>query len=251
MDEAWWMPSSVQPDGAPHMHLLERSKPNSLIVDSTGRRFVNECVSYMEFGQAMHRRQAEGGPGLRFWLLLDGRNRRRYPFGLLPPGFTPRRLIRQGYLRRAATLEALADSCAIDPCALRETVRHFNDMCTAGRDTEFSRGEDAYDRYYGDPRVTPNLCLGRLDRAPFFAVELFCGDIGTCGGVVTDEHARVLRSDLMPIPHLYATGNCTASVMGRSYPGPGATIGPAALFGYRAACHMGDGVAAVADDAVP
>lgn len=238
MDEAWWMPSSVLPDGTPFLHVLERTKPHSIIVDSTGRRIGNECMSYMQFGQIMLRRYAEDGRDMSFWLILDSRNRRRYPFGLLPAAITPPKARRTGYIRRAASLAQLAAVCGIDDVELAHTVRRYNEFCRLGYDLDFNRGESAYDRYYGDPRVAPNPCMGALARAPFYAVQLFPGDIGTCGGILTDEHGRALAAKLRPIQNLYATDNCTASVMGRAYPGPGATIGPSAVFGFLAARHL-------------
>ena len=110
-------------------------------------------------------------------------------------------------------------------------------MCDSGADKDFYRGGDPYDRYFGDARVKPNANLGPIEQAPFYAVKLYPGDIGTNGGLLTDEHARVLREDGSPIAGLYATGNCTASVMGRVYPGAGGTIGPSMVFGYVGARH--------------
>jgi 3-oxosteroid 1-dehydrogenase len=121
---------------------------------------------------------------------------------------------------------------------LVNTLRRFNEMARKGEDEDFHRGESAYDRYYGDPRITPNPCLAPIDKPPFYAVEMVPGDIGTKGGLVTDAHARVLRADGTVIEGLYAAGNNSASVMGRSYAGAGATIGPAMTFGYIAALHM-------------
>ena len=124
------------------------------------------------------------------------------------------------------------------PPDLRRTVERFNSHAAHGEDPDFHKGERAYDRYYGDPRVRPNPCVAPIDKPPFYAVALYPGDVGTCGGLLTDEHARVMRDDGKPIPGLYATGNCTASVMGRTYPGAGASIGASFVFGWLAANHM-------------
>jgi 3-oxosteroid 1-dehydrogenase len=107
----------------------------------------------------------------------------------------------------------------------------------SGRDTDFRRGESLYDRYYSDPKVKPNSCLAPIVEPPFYAIEVYPGDLGTKGGLVTDANARVLDERGTPIAGLYATGNCSASVMGASYPGAGGTIGPAMTFGYIAALH--------------
>ena len=230
MAEAWWMPSAIPADGSPVMSAFERSKPGSIIVDASGERFVNEATSYMEVGQRMIERGANP-----CWMILDARNRRRYPLGSWPARWTPRRALRNGDIVRAPALTELAHRCGIDADGLERTVKRFNGFCIDGREPDFGRGDDPYDRYYGDPRVRPNPSLGPINTAPFYAVALYAGDIGTNGGLLTDEHARVLREGGGPIEGLYATGNCTASVMGHAYPGAGATIAPSVVFGYIAA----------------
>ena len=117
------------------------------------------------------------------------------------------------------------------------TVDRFNEHARSGRDPDFARGESLYDRYYGDPAVTPNNCLAPLEKGPFYAIPIQPCDIGTNGGIVTDVHARALDANGAPIPGLYAAGNCSASPMGKSYPAAGATLGPGMTFGYLAALH--------------
>ena len=136
------------------------------------------------------------------------------------------------------TIEALARKLRMEPATLRATVDRFNAFARAGVDDDFGRGRSAYDRYYGDPSVIPNANLGPLEKGPFTAYRVVIGDLGTKGGVVTDEFARALREDGSVIEGLYAAGNNSASVMGRTYPGPGSTIGPATVFGLRGARHM-------------
>jgi 3-oxosteroid 1-dehydrogenase len=239
MEEAWWIPSSVQPDGSPLYAVYERSKPHAILVDSSGSRYVNEAASYMEVGQAMYERNASV-PAIPSWWVMDSRNRRRYMWGLTPGGLTPRKWLSSGYIRKADTLEELAAQCDIDPRGLTQTVERFNRGAVNGSDPEFHKGERAYDRYYGDPRQKPNPCVGPVDKPPFYAIALYPGDVGTCGGLLTDEHARVLDRDGRVMPGLYAAGNCTASVMGRTYPGAGASIGASFAFGWIAAQHMMD-----------
>jgi 3-oxosteroid 1-dehydrogenase len=237
MEEAWWIPSSVQPDGSPLYAVYERSKPHAILVDSSGARYVNEAASYMEVGQAMYERNASV-PAIPSWWVMDSRNRRRYMWGLMPGGVTPRKWLSSGYIRKADTLEDLAAQCDIDPQGLVRTVERFNRGAVNGSDVEFHKGERAYDRYYGDPRQKPNPCVGPVDKPPFYAIALYPGDVGTCGGLLTDEHARVVDKDGRVMPGLYAAGNCTASVMGRTYPGAGASIGASFAFGWIAAQHM-------------
>jgi 3-oxosteroid 1-dehydrogenase len=237
MDEAWWGPS-LPLTGGPYFCLAERNLPGSLIVDGTGRRFVNEAAPYVDVVHAMLGRTGSG-PHLPCWLVTDRSYRDRYLFaGRAPRAPLPRRWFDAGIAHRADTLDGLAGRIGVPAPALRETVERFNGFAGRGRDDDFGRGDSAYDRYYGDPRQRPNPCLGPLLRPPFLAFSLVPGDLGTKGGLRTDERARVLRSDGTPIPGLYAAGNASASVMGRGYAGAGATLGPAMTFGYLAALDL-------------
>lgn len=234
MDEAWWGPVSILPNGLPMFLTFERPKPGAMIVDQKGARFMNEAQSYVDAVHAMFRRHDEMGGGVPSWLIFDQKNRNSYQFGMLLPGRTPQAMIDSGYITKADTLEALAAACGMEALILRASVERFNALVEKGIDEDFGRGSDAYDRYFGDPSVKPNPCLGPLRHAPFYAVKLYPGDLGTKGGLVTDEFARVLRPDGTVIQSLYATGNTAASVMGRRYPGPGVTLGPALTQSYIA-----------------
>jgi 3-oxosteroid 1-dehydrogenase len=236
MDDAWWGPTALTPKGKPLFLLWERSLPCSIIVDSSGQRFMDESGSYVDCGHRQYQRHREV-PAIPAWLVIDSKHRRRYPFGFLPLAVTPKGSTGPGFLVRARTLRELAARCGIDPDGLERTVERFNRMALAGRDEEFDRGGNAYDTYYGDRRVRPNPNLGPLDRPPFYATAIYPGDLGTKGGLLTDQWARVLREDGKPILGLYAAGNTSASVMGRTYPGPGSTIGPACVFASLAMEH--------------
>ena len=123
----------------------------------------------------------------------------------------------------------------VPPTSLAETVERFNGFARAGKDADFGRGESAADRYYGDDRVKPNPTMAPLTDGPWYAIRLFPGDLGTKGGLRVDENARVVTEAGAPIAGLWATGNNTASIMARTYPGAGGTIGPAMCFGMLAA----------------
>ncbi|MFK4100324.1 FAD-dependent oxidoreductase [Streptomyces sp. NPDC019531] len=237
LDEAWWMPSWLMPDGTPAMCLSERSKPGAIVVDAQGRRYFNEAVAYQEAGQRMYAHEREFGGAVPSWLIVDSRHRSHYPFGMSPPGRTPTEWIEGGAMKRADTLEDLARQCGIDAGGLLKTVERFNRFAEAGVDEDFHRGEGHHEQYYGDITHRPNPCLGPVAEPPYHAVALYPGDIGTSGGLLCDEHARVLDTEGEPIEGLYATGNCTASVMGRKYLGAGASIAASAVFGYVAANH--------------
>jgi 3-oxosteroid 1-dehydrogenase len=174
------------------------------------------------------------------FLFFDARFRRSYPVGPIAPGYampdsTLGRRLREGFLTIAPTVEALAEKCGLPVADTVASVARFNAMADRGVDEDFGRGEAASDRYYADPRVGSNPCLRALTEAPFYAIRIYPGDLGTKGGLVTDPASRVLREDGTPIPGLYAAGNTTATVMGPSYPGAGGTIGPALVFGMLAA----------------
>jgi 3-oxosteroid 1-dehydrogenase len=235
MDDAWWGPSIALP-GGPYFCLAERSLPGCVLVNGAGQRFVNECAPYVDAVHAMYAGNTADNPHIPAWLVFDQRYRDRYVFAGLPPGRPfPRRWQAAGAVVRAPDLASLAAAIGLDPAALAKTVGRFNDFARTGRDEEFGRGDSAYDRYYGDPRVRPNPNLAPLATAPFYAAKIVPGDLGTKGGLRIDARSRVLRSDGAPIPGLYAAGNASASVMGHSYAGAGATIGPAMTFGYIAA----------------
>jgi 3-oxosteroid 1-dehydrogenase len=169
-------------------------------------------------------------------MVIDQRYRNRYLFaGLGPRQPFPGSWYRAGVVVKSGTLAGLAEKIGVPVDALAQTVARFNGFARSGVDEDFHRGESAYDKYYSDPRVRPNCSLHTIDQAPFYAVKIVPGDLGTKGGLVTDEHARVLRPDGSVIPGLYAAGNVSSAVMGNTYPGPGGTIGPALVFGYLAA----------------
>jgi 3-oxosteroid 1-dehydrogenase len=232
MDDAWWMPSVRHPKGAVIPLVSERAIPRAVIVSAEGRRFTNEAAPYVNF---VHDQLAGGH--VPAWFIMDATARSRYPFAQSLPGQDFHRSFYEGgVVHKAATLAELAERIDVPADALEETIRRFNGFARAGRDEDFGRGDSAYDRYYGDPTLdNPNL--DEITDGPFYAIRIEVGDLGTKGGLVCDEHSRVLRADGTVIEGLYATGNASASVMGNEYAGAGATIGPAMTFGYVAARH--------------
>ncbi len=211
--------------------------PHAILVDQSGVRYMNEGGSYMAYCKAMLERN-KTTPAVPSWAVFDSQFLRNYMFaGTMPGTSKPKAWSEQGYLRQAPTIEALADLLKIDPVALKGTVDRFNGFVARNRDEDFHRGERAYDRWLGDPYHKPSETLGAISEGPFYAVPVLPGDVGTYGGVVTDVHARVLRTDGSVIQGLYATGVSTASVMGRAYPGAGSSVGPSFVWGYLAARH--------------
>lgn len=242
MDEAWWTPVTMLPNEYAWLLVVEKSMPGSIMVNSAGRRFTNEAAPYGDVVHGIYAAHKPDAPTVPAYLVFDARYRRSYPVGplgpsKLQPDSAVGRRLRREFLHKAATLSELATRIGVDPRGLEATVQRFNAMALAGRDEDFGRGESAYDRYYSDAKIKPNSSLAPLTEAPFYAIAVYPGDLGTKGGLRTDAHARVLRADDSVIEGLYATGNCSASVMGTSYPGAGGTIGPAMAFGYLAAAH--------------
>ena len=237
MDDAWWAPTFMPPGRAPQIVIFERGKPGNIIVDAAGQRFANEADPYNELVKQMQEAHQAGAAAIPAHMVFDHTYRIKYPIGGMLPGVTPQRHIDSGFVIRADTLDDLARQAGIDADGLAATVARFNAMAAKGQDEDFQRGESAFDRFSGDPAVGPNPCLAPLDKPPFYAMKLYAGDLGTKGGLLTNEFAQVMGKEGAPLPGLYAAGNASASVMGHFYPGAGGTIGPAMTFGYIAARH--------------
>lgn len=258
LDEAWWFPAICWPDGRLQFMLNERMMPSQFVVNGDGERFINEAAPYMDFAHAMIEGQRSGVTHIPCWLITDIRSFHRYvvaghlpipkvPFAPVPTGWkVPAAWLESGVVKTGSTWEELADQIGVPGTRLRDTAERFNALAAKGHDDDFNRGDSAYDNYYGDPTL-PNPNLHPLGRPPYFAFQIILGDLGTSGGLRTDEHARVLRGDDSVIGGLYAVGNASAAVMGRSYAGAGATIGPAMTFGYVAARHIADSAGGTTD----
>ncbi|MEE3635364.1 FAD-binding protein [Pseudomonas sp. AL 58] len=245
MGWAWWAPTIAVPgEEKPRGIFAERAFPGAIVVNSEGQRFVNEAAPYLEFVDAMLRdNQRTGGKSVPAWVIFDGHFRFHYAMGpLMPAQVMPDSRLRKEWLNtlywKADTLAQLAEQIGVDAVGLERTVDKVNDYARTGQDLDFDRGGNVFDRYYGDSNIKPNPCLAPLRKGPYYAMRLDAGDIGTKGGLLTNEHAQVVRDNGTPIDGLYAIGNCSASVMGTSYPGAGGTLGPAMTFAYVAANHL-------------
>lgn len=238
MDQSWWFPAvSPLPGRAPSVMLAERSLPGSLIVDQNGTRFINEATDYMSFGQCLLARERSGNPVESMWIVFDQKYRNSYVFAgeLFPRMPIPPAWYEAGIAHRSNDLTELAEKIGVPRSQFTATMTRFNEMSRSGHDADFHRGASAYDRYYGDPTITPNPNLRALDSGPFYAVQMVLSDLGTCGGLRADDRARVLREDGSVIEGLYAIGNTAANAFGTTYPGAGATIAQGLVYGYVAA----------------
>ena len=243
MQEAWWGPTVCRGKN-PVILFSEKSKPGLIIVDRNGKRFMNESVTYNSYGESLYGAKERGVDCIPAYVIFDGRYRRKYLFaGLVQSSMSPDWLNRRafgpgGMLVKATSLAELAQKLGIDADGLEATVKRFAGFAKSGIDEDFGRGSDEHDRMYGDEGVSPNPCLGPIDKPPYYGAPLYPGDIGTKGGLVVDDDARVLDEQGNPIEALYAAGNCTASIMGDKYPGAGCTLGPGLTMAYRGASHV-------------
>ncbi len=243
MHEAWWAPT-VKWGERTNVLFFEKGKPNLMIVNKDGQRFMNESITYNTYGESIYGGREGRTPQLPAFVIFDSNYRKKFPFGELlqssitPDWMRPSAFKPGGLLKKANSLKELAEELGIDPVGLEASAKRLKAFSQSGVDEDFNRGGDDHDRMYGDPSVKPNPCLGPIEKPPFYGTRLYPGDIGTKGGFVIDNDARVQGKSGEPIDSLYAAGNCTASIMGDKYPGAGCTLGPALTMAYRAANHM-------------
>ncbi len=237
MREAWWVPTidvDVPGWGTVTWQVNgERSRPHCIMVNDDGRRFTDEAANYNAFGSAFHvvdvaRFDYVNHPA---WMIFDSHYLRSYGLaGHRDPVDTP------GWMTSAPSLGDLAAKIGLPAGTLEATIERWNSTVAEGHDPDFSRGVSAHDRFWGDAAfgMAPQTTLGPLDTAPYHAVRVHSGCLGTKGGPLTDGHARVKDVDGEVIPGLYAAGNVMASPMGMTYGGHGGTLGPVLTFGWLA-----------------
>lgn len=248
MECAWWSPSLKTPDGELQALIAGKSMPGSMFVDRSGQRFCNEAAPYEDVVKEFWKNHRNGVDTVPAYMVFDGRFRQNYAAGSIPPAKIqpderlPDTILNDNFLVKANTLAELAEKIGVDVQGLESATQRQNEFARSGKDLDFGRGDSENDRYYSDPTVSPNPNLAPIEQAPFYAMAVYPGDLGTKGGLKCDEYARVLDTSNKVIEGLYATGNCAGSVMGDSYPGAGSTIGPAMTFGYVAAKHAIEGL---------
>jgi 3-oxosteroid 1-dehydrogenase len=246
MDKAWWVTTVKAPNEEfPRLSEVEKSLPGNYTVNKSGKRFANESQNYLTFMLEVLDKEKKGESCAPMYMIFDANHRKNYPVGPLMPGkFFPDKLIKiihkdwfeSDFLTTANTIEELAIQTGIDSEALQSTVKRVNNFSVTGKDLDFQRGDNERDRFSGDPSLL-NPCLGPIEKAPFYAMRIDPGEFATCGGMAINEYGQVLDNDNQAIAGLYATGNCTPALL-TTYPGPGATIGPAMTFGFIAGKHI-------------
>jgi 3-oxosteroid 1-dehydrogenase len=246
MTSAWWVPTLSVPganwaDGSPRASpvLIERTLPHTIMVNRAGKRFCNEATNYSSLAGAFHAFDPAtyDYPNLPAFLIFDQQYRARYPLGMVMPGAPL-----PDWVASADNLPELAEKLGVDGAQLMETVERFNSGAREASDPDFGRGVSSYDHFYGD-RSRPGAAatLGPVDTAPFYAVELKLGALGTNGGARTNAAAQVLDVEGEPIPGLFGAGNVISCPTGSVYAGAGGTLGPALTFGFiagRAAARL-------------
>lgn len=244
IDSAWWCTTLVVPDEpSPRLSIMEKSFPGSCVVNQAGLRFANESQNYMAFQKEQFAVHSEENPCAPAWHIFDSRFRRDYMAGPLmtkstkPDWTIPKKWYESGFVGRADTVRELAEQMGIDADGLELTIEKMNRYAVSGVDEDFQRGDAEYDRYYADPEIKPNPCLATIDEGPFYAMRIDAGDFGTAGGLATNTDAQVMKEDGSVIDGLYAVGNCSAAILS-TYPGPGATLGPAMTMAYQAAKNI-------------
>jgi 3-oxosteroid 1-dehydrogenase len=239
MREAWWVPVCELPGqhtyGAQAVYLVQRERtvPGTIMVNKQGDRFTNEAANYNAMGGALHQLDAGTFDYVNdpCWLVFDSRLLARYGGFGVPPGCPV-----PEWVAAADDLAKLAAEIGVPTAALARTVDHWNELVDAGADTDFHRGDSAFDGFVGDrgSYPGPESTLGRLDTGPYYAVRLHSSTLGTKGGPRTTTDAAVLDVDGEVIAGLYAAGNVMAGPTGMVYGGAGGTLGPALVFGYLA-----------------
>ena len=230
MEEAWWFTLILKPgEKLGRLATSERTLPGSIMVNSKGKRFANEAMNYSDLTKEMLASdpvtyELENVPA---YLVFDSAYLSKYRVAG-DEGKDAARWVKSG-----DSLLELAAKLGVDGPTLVATVSEFNRNAEVGKDPEFRRGESYYDRHWGDP-AAPHPTLGPLSMPPYHGVRMLAGDIGTKGGMATDDVGRVLSPEGHVIKGLYAVGNNAASVMGPGYAGSGATLGPGITFGYLA-----------------
>lgn len=245
----WWIPTMHMPMPKAsnfeeiHQAAFDVGRPHSVCVNRNGDRFVDEACSYDEFGEAMVADQLKTGANAPCWLVFDANFRAKFTAGgfmpsLIMPDWKIPKDYWDHYIFKADTLEVLGAKIHIASDKLKKVVANMNQYAMTGADPEFGRGSNDYDRMFGDANVTPNPCLGPINKAPYYAVPINLGDLGSKGGLKANADGQVLDASNQPIARLYAAGNNSGSPFGNLYPGAGGTIGPAMTFAYVAANHI-------------
>lgn len=247
MDWAWWFTTARAPGKEKAtLSMIEKSMPGCITINKAGKRFSNESQNYVSFVTDIYKETQKGNDCVPCYMIFDADFRHKRPVTpmllqgeFFPDWMVPKSWWTPDFICKGDTIPELAAKIGVDADGLEQTLETFNQYAHTGKDLDFQRGDSSYDRYYSDPMVKPNPCLGPVIKPPFYSMALFPGEMGTAGGLVIDSDGRVLREDGEAINGLYACGN-TSTALIPSYAGPGSTLGPAMTFGYLAGKHCSE-----------
>lgn len=170
------------------------SNYTNMLVNNSGKRFVNETASDRELSAAMLAQ-----PDYEVYILSDA-NSSAITDGKNASGYDIEELIAKGVLFRADSIEELAGMIGADPAVLTDSVERFNAACDAGYDEEFGR-----DSFLGSEKLT---------EAPFYAALNRSAEHHSMGGIHIDTEMRALTADGSPFPGLYAAGEICGGLQG-------------------------------------
>ena len=236
MSDAWWYPATQDPSIEYEGRVFNlinspRNSAHSIIVNELGKRFVNEGTSYKDMPRKFHLYDevTQSYPNEKnTWLIFDSEmkdNELVVTVSADEPA--------PEWMNKSDSIRELAEKIGVDPEGLEDTVQRFNENARKGVDPEFHRGT-VYFEGMGQGGGSPELNIGTIEKGPFYAIPIYYGTLGTAGGPRIDENGQVINLRGNKIPGLYAAGNAAMSVLGPSYPGAGATIGPGMTWGYLA-----------------
>lgn len=227
----WGTPAMFDPEISDDGELVPqfewgRGAPSSIVVNRHGNRFANEALPYNDFPKAFGIYDPEAvdfpnaGPG---FLIFDRTVRDSQRILSMFPGQPD-----PDWVVKADTIGALAERIGLDPAALEATVGRYNVHAADGEDPDFQR------HLHG--LMAPGS-VAPIEAAPFYAVEIHPGMLGTNGGPQIDRNGQVCRRGGGVVDGLYAAGNTAANVFGWAYPSGGGTLGNGLVFGFLAGRH--------------
>lgn len=235
MGYAWWRTGLWAPGVQTQDAGYSLARPHGFLVDHSGHRFTNEAARPADLCRALYARFNDCGPQSSFWLIIDSTHRKHYRLGNMDPGRLPRNAEKSGLVVSAETLPQLAWKIKVDAAGLESCAARFAHLCESGTDEDYHRGARTAERAMGDPKAGANPCLGAVENPPFYAVRVVPADVGTKGGLLTDEFCRAQTADGEALPGLWAIGSSASSVTGPTDPAPGTRLAEAMVGGRTAA----------------
>lgn len=172
------------------------SDTDCLLVNAKGERFVDETLDRYTMTAALMEQPDE------VLFLISDKDTCRIEGDKNYYGRSIQRLLDQGQLYRADTIEDLANQMGADADTFKKTVERYNEIARAGEDPDFGR-----------MIFTPD---SPIENPPFYASPRTWAAHITEGGVVTDDISQVVREDGTPIEGLYAAGEVTVGMSGVS-----------------------------------